>query len=171
MKLRHEDLYPLSAEALFKVFTDRAFYEERFAASGGETEFLHFGPRGGRFVIDIRRHVTMRKGTQIPAFARRFVRDVNVMHTIMEWDLSQGESRRGTCRFEIERLPAEVYGNMHLEPRANGCANRVDLTVHCSIPLVGGKIAEMMGERAGRSLHRDYESTRNYLVRKGLVTA
>ncbi len=171
MKIYHEDIYTLAPGELFAVFTDRAFYEERYAKSEGETEFVHFGPRGGRFVIDVRRHVRMRAGAKIPAIAQRFVRDVNVFHTVMEWDLSKGESHRGTYRFEIERVPVEVAGHMHLEPHAAGARNRIEANVRCSIPLVGGKIAEMLGEKAGGALKKDYESTLAYLRDKGLVTA
>lgn len=171
MKLHHEDLYALPAADLFRVFTDRAFYDARFAKSEGETEYVHFGARGGRFVIDVRRHVRMRSGTHIPALAQRFVRDVNVLHTVMEWDLSKGESHRGTYRFEIERVPVEVTGHMHIEPRASGCAQRLEMNVRCSIPLIGGKIASMVAERAERSLKRDYDNTLAYLRDQGLVTA
>lgn len=171
MKLYHEDLYALPPADLFRVFTDRAFYEDRYAKSEGETEFVHFGPRGGRFVIDVRRHVRMRAGANIPAIAQRFVRDVNVLRTVMEWDLSQGESHRGTYRFEIERVPVEVAGHMHLEPHPAGSRNRIEVNVRCTIPLIGGTIAGMLGERAGKSLKKDYENTVAYLRDKGLVTA
>lgn len=169
MKLHHEDHYAISPAELFRVFTDRDFYERRFAKSEGETEFVHFGPRGGRFVIDVRRHVRMRAGTQVPALAQRFIRDVNVLRTVMEWDLSRGESHRGTYRFEIERVPVEVTGHMHVEPRGAGAVNRLEMNVRCSIPLVGGKIAEMVAERARRSLERDHESTLAYLREAGLL--
>ena len=171
MKLHHEDIYPLPVADMLAVFTSRAFYDDRFASATGEIEFVEFGERGGRFVIDIRRHVAMRPGTHVPAIARKFIRDVNVTHTRMEWDLSKGETHRGTYRFHIEGLPVDISGNMHLEPRAGGCVERVDMTIACSIPLIGGKIASMAGERAEKALARDAENTRKYLRRAGLVTA
>lgn len=171
MKLHHEDSYPLPVADLFAVFTDKSFYEARFSTQGGETEYVEFGPRGGRFYINMRRHVAMKPGAQIPAFARRFVRDVNVLHTVMEWDLSKGETHRGVYRFSIDGVPVEVTGHMHLEPRPDGCVQRVEMHVKCSIPLIGGKIAEMVAERAQKSLQKDYKSTCKYLREKGLIPA
>lgn len=168
MKVHHEDIFPLPVETLFEVFTDRAYYESRFAGNG-ELELVHFGPRGGRFVIDMRRHVVTRPDAKIPPLVKRFVRDVNVLHTVMEWDLSKGDSHRGVHRFRIEGVPLDVVGNMHLEPRPGGCANRMLLEVTCSIPLIGGKIAAMAGERAGRTLTREFNGTMKYLREKGLV--
>jgi len=170
MKVHHEDVYPIGTDALFAVYTDREFYNSRFNAAG-ELEMLHFGERGGRFVIDMKRHVALRSDAKIPPLARKFVRDVNVLHTVLEWDLSQGNSRRGVHRFRIEGVPLEVVGSMHLEPRAAGCANRMVLEVKCSIPLIGGKIAEMAAERAGKTLGKDYDSTMKYLRARGLVQA
>lgn len=170
MKVHHEDIYPVGTDVLFSVYTDRDFYESRFNAAG-ELEMLHFGERGGRFVIDMKRHIKVRPDARIPPIARKFVRDVNVAHTVMEWDLSQGASRRGVHRFRIEGVPLEVVGSMHLEPRATGCANRMVLEVKCSIPLIGGKIAEMAADRAGKTLGKDYISTLKYLRERGLVEA
>jgi hypothetical protein len=170
MKVHHEDLYPLTVDNLFEVFIDKAYYETRFSGSG-ELELLYFGPRGGRFVIDMRRHVVTRPDAKIPPLVKRFVRDVNVIHTVMEWDLSKGESRRGVHRFRVEGVPLEVVGSMHLEPRAAGCANRMVLEVKCTVPLIGGKIAEMAAERAGKTLTKDYNGTMKYLRERGLVQA
>lgn len=170
MKVHHEDIYPVPVDSLFEVFTDRAFYESRFSGSG-ELELVHFGPRGGRFVIDMRRHVVTRPDAKIPPLVKRFVRDVNVVHTVMEWDLSKGDARRGVHRFRIEGMPLEVVGSAHLEPRPAGCANRMVLEVKCSVPLIGGKIAEMAGERAHSTLDKDYKATMKYLRERGLVQA
>ncbi len=174
MKLHHEGLYGIPAADLFRVFTDRAFYEGRFAKSGEDesVEFVHFGPRGNRFVIDVLRHVRMRSNANIPAIAQRFVRDVNVLHSVMEWDVSpQNDSWHGTYRMEIERMPITVTGRMSIEPRSSGCVHHLAMDIHCSVPLIGGKLAAMVGERAERGMKRDHESTLIYLRENRLVTA
>lgn len=171
MKLHHEDNYVLPVADLFAVFTDKAFYEARFNSAHSETEFVEFGPRGGRFIIDVRRHVRVNPESHIPAIARRFVRDVNVLHTVIEWDLSKGDSHRGVHRFQIEGVPVEVTGSMHLEPRAAGSANRMELNIKCTIPLIGGKIADLVGERAKKSLVKDHKATLKYLREHGLIPA
>lgn len=171
-RYHHEDVYPLPVDAMYALFTERTFFEERYRLSGDLTEFIHFGPEGDRFRIDVRRHVQLKPGTQVPALARRFVREKYVLHTRLDWDNRPGlATRTGNYRFEVEGVPVHVTGTMRLAPQGNGSSNHVDVTVDCSVPLVGGKIAEMVGERVEATLGRDYQSTLAYLHRRGLIQA
>lgn len=171
-KYHHEDRYPLPVADMYRLFTDRVFFEERYRLSGDQTEFAWFGPRNGRFIIDVRRHIRLKAGTQVPALARRFVRDVYVLHTQLDWDNSDGLAvRTGNYRFEVEGVPVQVAGTMRLAPQGTGSSNCIDVTIDCNIPLVGGKIAEMVGERVDSTMARDYQSTLRYLREHGLVVA
>ncbi|MFZ5756225.1 MAG: DUF2505 domain-containing protein [Pseudomonadota bacterium] len=171
MKLQHEDRYPLPVEDMFRVFTEKDFYEARYAGTDGRYEFVEFGPRGNTFVIDVKQHMKLRKGTALPAFAQRFVRDENILRTTIEWDMTGGSERRGVHRFRIDGVPVEVQGSMRMSPAADGCRNLIELNVTCSIPLIGGQIARMIAERAGASLKKNHDSTLRYLVARGLVPA
>lgn len=170
-KMLHEDRYPLPVDDMFRVFTTRAFYEDRYSRSDGRYEFLHFGPRSGRFVVDVKQRMSLRAGSELPSFVRRFVREENVLHTVMEWDLQSTASgeRHGVHRFHIDGVPVDVKGTMRMSPQAGGCINRIELNVHCAIPLIGGKIAALLAERAERSLSKNYESTCAWLRTQGLT--
>lgn len=168
MRIQQENAYPVAADALFAVFTDRAYYEAYYARAGQQYEFRHFGPRGDRFVIDVRRHVAMRAGANIPAVAKRFVRDVNVLHTVTEWRRDEQGTHHARYSFSIEGVPVEIAGETSILPRGDiSCLHRIDVKVSCNIPLVGGKIAQMVGERAGSSISKDYEATLAYLREAG----
>ncbi|MFZ5723337.1 MAG: DUF2505 domain-containing protein [Pseudomonadota bacterium] len=172
MKHQHEDRYPLSAEDMYRVFCDRAFYEARYA-KGGRYEFVEFGARGNQFIVDVRQFIALRSDTKIPALARRFVRDENVLRTTIRWNLEPdaGGERRGTHSFRIEGVPVEIDGTMRLVPVSGGCVNHIALDIRCTIPLIGGTVAAMLGERAGRTLARNQESTNRYLRERGLIPA
>lgn len=173
MQLQHEERYPLPAEDIFRVFTDPGFYDARYSGGSARYEFLELGVRGGRFVVDVKQYLKVREGTDLPAIARPFVRAENVLRTTMAWDLApvNGGEYRGTHSFRIEGVPVDVQGTMRLSPLGGGCVNRIALQIRCNVPIVGGKIAAMIGERAGRMLVRNEENTRRYLLDRGLTTA
>lgn len=171
MKLQHADHYPLPVAEMFRIFTTRDFYEARYSAGDSRYEFVEFGPRAGQFIVDVKQHVRLRAGASLPAFAHRFVRDENVLRTVLRWQLAEGAERRGSHSFHIDGVPVTVEGTMSLAPEGAGCVNRIELQVKCSIPLIGGQIARLLGERAERTLVRNYESTCGYLRTAGLVGA
>ncbi|MFP5441437.1 MAG: DUF2505 domain-containing protein [Gammaproteobacteria bacterium] len=172
MRKQHEERYPLSVEEMFRIFTDPAFYEARYSGSSARHEFVALGTRGGQFVCDVRQHLLV-DSNRVPALARKLIREENVLHTRMVWELAAGPNgeRRGNHSFRIEGVPVEVKGTMQLVPDGKGCINRIALDISCSIPLIGGKIAGMLGERADKMLDRNYVNTCRYLKEQGLVIA
>lgn len=173
MKLQHEDRYVLPVDVMFGVFSDPVFYEKRYSGGSARYEFLELGVRGGRFVIDVRQYLRVREGTDLPAVVRPFVRAENVLRTTMIWELAPdlAGAHRGTHSFRIEGVPVDVQGNMRLQPRDGGCVNHIDMEIRCNVPLIGGKIASMIGNRAERMLARNDENTRSYLRERGLASA
>ena len=163
MRIRHQNRYPVAADALYGVFTDRAYYEDYYGRAGGRHEFIEFGPAHGRFVINVRRFMRMKPGAQVPAIARKFVREENVLHIVMDWRQGEHGIHHGTYRYAIEGVPVEISGQSFIEPAGDGCVHRIEAEVKCSIPLVGGKIAAMVGERAEKSRQKDYEAVMAWL--------
>lgn len=167
MKIQQSNAYDISSDALYAVFTDRAYYDAYYGRSEAEYEFVEFGARGGRFIVDVRRHVRLKPGAHVPALVKKFVREVNVLHLVMEWKQGENGVHHGTYRFEIEGMPVDIRGSTFIEPKGTGCVHRMDVNVTCGIPLIGGKIAAMAGERAEKSLTKDYEATLRYLREQG----
>lgn len=172
MRKQHEERYPVSVEEMFRIFTDPAFYEARYSGGSARYEFLELGTRGNQFVCDVRQYLVV-DSNRIPALARKLVREENVLHTRMVWELASGPGgeRRGSHSFRIDGVPVEVKGTMRLAPEGKGCVNHIALEISCSIPLIGGKIAGMLGDRADRMLDRNYVNTCRYLKDQGLTTA
>jgi hypothetical protein len=167
MKLHRENAYPVAPGVLYGVFTDRAYYESALARGGDEWEFVEFGPRGKAFVVNTRRHIRLRNSASVPALARKFVREVNVMHTVSEWTDAGDGRYTGRYSFEFEGVPVTIAGRLRIEPRGAGCVHLIDVDVDCSIPLIGGKIAAMMAERAEKSMLREYEEMCAWLRAQG----
>lgn len=171
MKIHRENTYPLPMEQLFNVLTDRAYLECSYAKNGADCEFVECGARDGKFIIDVRRKIQINKGADIPALVRKFVRDEIMLETIMTWEQCSGGVYSGTYRFSAAGIPVDLFGNMYLEPRDEGCVHFMDVNVKCTIPLLGGKISDLVGERVGKILQKDYENTLAYLRDAGLIKA
>lgn len=171
MKIHQENFYPLDVEQLFNVFTDKTYFEKFYSKGDGSFEFMECGERNGKFVIHVRRNIPLKKGADIPALVKKFIGDAVVLHTTMEWEKTRDNIFRGTYRFSADGVPVEVSGSMGLEPVEGGCVHRMDVNITCSIPLIGGKIAAMAGERAEKILQKDYAKTTAYLQDAGLIHA
>ncbi len=170
MNIHQENFYPLDVAQLFKVFTDKAYFKEFYSKGDGNFEFMECGERNGKFIIHVRRDIPLKKGADIPSLVKKFLGNVVVLHTIMEWENFQKNNIfRGTYRFSVDGVPIDVSGSMRLDPVDGGCVHRMDVNISCSIPLVGGKIAAMAGERAEKILQKDYAKTTAYLQDVGLI--
>ena len=54
-------------------------------------------------------------------------------------------------------VPVSIKGTMVLSGDAKGCTNTVVLDVTSSIPLIGKKLAEFVGETAAAEGQKEYE--------------
>lgn len=168
----HDEHYPLATEALFRVFTDPAFYEERYTSDRTRHQFIELGERDGQFIIDVRQFLIV-DHARMPALLRKLARNENVLHTRMVWELKPGAdgSYRGTHSLHVDGVPVNVKGSMKLVPEGAGCVNHLRLDISSSIPLIGGKIAEFIAGKAEGALVKNYQHTRRYLAARGLVPA
>ncbi len=168
----HDERYPISTQALFGVFTDRAFYEARYTSNRTRHEFLELGEKNGQFVIDVRQFIVVDL-QRVPVLLRKLARSENVLRTRMVWDVKPGADGgyRGTHSFHVDGVPVNVGGSMQLMPDGAGCINRIRLDISSSIPLIGGKVAGFVAEKAEGALTKNYQQTRRYLAERGLAPA
>lgn len=166
---RHQD-YQLPAQQLLTVLTDRSFFEERHAMSGDiQFRFDAFGEQADGFLIRILRDVDIPMD-KVPSFARRFVGNNKTLVQEFLWVERNSLPYRAHYRVAFGKVPVEVHGEVTIT-EVNGVAHQHVLAeVKSSVPLVGKKLAAMVGERVDRALDSDYRSTLKYLRQQGLIS-
>lgn len=105
-------------------------------------------------------HVTISSSrklpAEIPSAARKFVGDsitIEEVHTWSHPDLDG--TRHGTVRASFGGAPMSVDGTLTL--RADGTGSVLDVVIHSksSVPLVGGKLEQVVGDQFMRALRRE----------------
>jgi hypothetical protein len=166
---RYQD-YPLAAEQLLAVLTDRHFFEARHAMSGvDDFHFDAFGEQPDGFLIRILRDIEI-PVDKVPSFARRFVSGNSTLVQEFLWFERQRQPYRARYRFALGKVPVEVRGEMTLAEREGIARQHLLVQVHSSVPLIGNKLAAMVGERVDKALDSDYRATLKYLRERGLVS-
>lgn len=95
---------------------------------------------------------------EIPAAARRFVGSSIQIDEVHRWSHPQTDGRRrGTVRATFGGAPMSVDGTLELRP--DGAGSVLDVVIHSksSVPLVGGKLEQVVGDQFMRALRKEQQ--------------
>lgn len=94
----------------------------------------------------------------IPSAARRFVGDSIQVDEVHRWSHAQADGRRhGTVHATFGGAPMSVEGTLELRPEGTGSALEVVIHSRSSVPLVGGKLEQVVGEQFMRALRKEQQ--------------
>jgi hypothetical protein len=136
--IHHELVYPgASVDEVAAMLGDPAFRKAVAEYQGTLRNDVSVEPRGsGRKVV-----VDLVHGTdRVPSFARKFVGDeINI---VSEEDWSS--DTEADVFVTIPGKPGEMKGTSRLDEVGDGVVHTYDLAVKVGIPLVGGKIEDLI---------------------------
>lgn len=139
-KISHDLVYPgASVEDVFAMATDPAF-RERVADHQGvvRREVKVAGDLPARTV-----EVEFAHGTdRVPGFARKFVGDEIPIVQVETWTATDA----ATIEVRIPGKPGDMKGSARIAQRGADVVETVDLAVQVKIPLVGGKIEDLIAD-------------------------
>jgi len=99
-------------------------------------------------------------GTErVPSFARRFVGDEIPIVQTENWRDAAAE-----IRVEIPGKPGDVKGSARIVQRGDDVVESVELTVKVGIPLVGGKIEELIAGLLVKALNAEHKVGEKWLI-------
>jgi hypothetical protein len=95
----------------------------------------------------------------LPGFAKKVLSPKQHVTQTDVWSGADSKGRRsGTFAVQAKGAPVRLQGTLQLVPRgAKGCTNTTEVTVECNVPLIGGKIADLVANDTRRAL--DHEQT------------
>lgn len=165
---RHHD-FSLPAPALLEVLTSQRYFESRFAMSGIEDyHFEAFDESRDGLMIRILRDLEL-SGGNMPSFARRFLGKQYTLVQEFLWTKRDEPPYRARYRFALGNIPVEVHGDVEIEDVDGHARQHYRVRVKSSMPLVGRKLEQLVGERVGKALDSDYRGTLRFLKQEGFI--
>lgn len=143
-RVRAELVYPgTDVEQLFALLHDAAFREAVLDYQGVLRRQATV--EGSRVLLDYAHGVD-----RVPSFAKKFVGEEIPIRQEEDWQGAAAE-----VRVTIPGKPGEMTGTRRLEQRGEDAVEVADMAVKVSIPLVGGKIEELIAGLLNRAMHAE----------------
>ena len=145
---------------VIKMFSDKAYFERKYKDLGfGNIEVLEHSTDGKKFKIKVR-YSARNEAPMIPDFAKKFLGETNVVTQTDSWDI---EKKTGRLEAEIRGVPVKVSADMSLKDEGAGSANSLKWTISCGIPLLGGKLEQVVAGDIQAKAKSDVAKSREIL--------
>jgi hypothetical protein len=159
-RLVHEMTYDAPVDAVAAMLSDPAFREEVCRAIEAVSYSVSIDGDVDAKVVEI----SMELPTEgIPSFAKKFVGNTTTIVQSEDWK----SPTKGDVHVTIPGKPGAMAGTATLEERDGGTVEIVDLEITVKIPLVAGKIEELIAKLLRSSLKAENRTGRVYLGRQG----
>lgn len=141
MKISANHRYLHSTDALYSMFTDSKEIKAKQKALGArKIRVLECKKESDGANVRFVRELPI----DVPDLLSRFLQPWNSVEQSERWRSLDGEIFRSELTIDVANVPVTVGGTLKLKPVDDGCVNQVRLTVDCSLPFVGKKLAEFI---------------------------
>lgn len=145
MKLQHSVRYDAPVADVHAMLTDPAFREKASLALGAET--VDVSVDDGAVRIEM-----VQPNTDIPAFARAFAGDTTRAVQAELWT-----GRTADLTVTTPGKPAGVHGTRRLVADGDGTLDTFEGEAKAKVPLIGGKIEQLMGQKLREGWDAEHE--------------
>ena len=153
MEVKDLHQYRKDVEEVFKFFSEPDTIQAKYEGIGARNiKILECSESGGSYLVKIEREVP----SDVPGILQKFLGAWNKVVQTEQWQLQEDGIRTCDLKVDIVGVPVNVSGAMTLRPEGEGCVNDVRLTVSCSIPLVGKKLAEFVAGDTKKSMDAEH---------------
>lgn len=140
MQFADKHTFDQPAATVLKMFSDKAYFERKYKELGfRDIQVLEHSVDAKRFRIKVR--YTAPNSAPLPDFAKKFLGETNTVVQSDAWDL---ERKTGRLEAEIKGVPVKVSADMRLADEGAGSANTLKWSLSCGIPLIGGKLEQVV---------------------------
>lgn len=159
MKFDDKHTFDKPAATVLKMFSDKAYFERKYKELGWRNvAVLDHSVDAKKFRIKVR--YTAPNSAPVPDFAKKFLGETNEVTQTDSWDL---EKKTGRLEAEIKGVPVKVAADMKLVDEGAGSANKLSWNLSCGIPLLGGKLEDLVAGDIKAKARTDLAKTREIL--------
>jgi hypothetical protein len=160
--IEHRTSSSYSAARVYAVLTDEEFLRARLKQLGGKrSELTAFSPANGGIRYSLRQIID---AEHIPSVARALIRGDLVIERTESWTGGDGEYG-GTVEASVPGAPGSVDAVTSLLDTAGGSELVLAGTVKIDMPLVGGKLEDLIVKQLTALLRAEAQFTQDWLDR------
>jgi hypothetical protein len=144
MRYEATHTYDRPAHEVFAALTDFAAMKAKYEALGHRDVTLVTRDEAddGAVTVVTKRVVPL----DVPGFAKKVLKPTNDVTQTDAWSAPDADgARTGTFTADAKGVPVKIAGTLALAPAEAGATNTIRVTVECKIPLIGGKVADLVG--------------------------
>lgn len=169
MKVELTYHYDVPSEQLIATLTDKGYYESRYRmnqpASQGRFDTWDESDTG--LTIGIVKEVPINLD-KLPAALKPFLSSSMDLTLDMLW-IDCGRAHRADkatadCRMHLGKAPLKIDGRMKISDQQGKAQQVWQLTLSCSVPLVGKKLLEKAAPKVRKLLDGEYQAVSDYLA-------
>jgi hypothetical protein len=160
MEVRDQHAFTQDVDTVFKHFCDSEKVKRKHETlSARNINLVQFDAEETCLNVIIEREVP----ADIPRAMKKFLDEWNMITRTETWTGTLGESYQCDVAIDIHGVPVTINGTMELKAEGEGCVNSVFLDVKCGIPLIGKKLAKLVGGHAKKSIQEEYRQIQDEL--------
>lgn len=154
--------YPSSVQAVLDAFADERYWLARLDASAGEGRLDQL-TRDRDGAVTVRTTEVLGSDTLPPLVRQVYPGDLRVERS-ERWSAVSGGSSTATVTGAVPGAPVKLSGNGLLCPAQAGSRLALTASVEVRIPLLGGKIEEMLGGQLSELIAFEQRFTTEWLA-------
>jgi hypothetical protein len=159
--LEHRSTFAVTADIVFQTLVDKAFLTERLNDIGGKNAaLLDHSHDGDRVTFRMRQGVD---ASRLPGAVRSMLSGDLVVEREERWQ-ADGDAYAGTSRVAITGVPGEIQGRQRIAGTDAGATLVITAQVRVNIPLIGGKLEDVVAEQVGKLLATEGEYAEKWLA-------
>lgn len=162
MKFTDEHIYDAPLATVEKMYFDTGFCPRKYAELGLENiEIVSSSDAPATFHVSCR--FLMEPTLTLPGFIRKILPGGERI-AVQQSDHWNTLTRKGYLDIQLLALdPVHIHCDMSLEEHPRGAVNRMNWTVECKVPLLGGKLADFLGKDIQQKSAHDLEASKAIL--------
>ncbi len=140
MQHKEKSVFPKKSDVVIKMFTDKEYFLNKYKNLGAKNiQLLEHKKDGDKFSIKVSREVPA--DVPLPSFAQKFI---SANMTVVQQDSWDAKTKKGRLDINIKGIPATITCDMELKDEGAGSVNHLNWTVKVGIPLIGGKLEQVL---------------------------
>ncbi|EDY85737.1 conserved hypothetical protein [gamma proteobacterium HTCC5015] len=164
MAIKLDNHYPLSPRELFEIYTDKGFYEKRYAGAGvDQYTFESFQARDDGFDIHIEINPPIEIPSGVPKAARKLVPERQKTKYSAIWTIHSDDHMEALYTYDVQGKPIKVVGQRILQAHSEGTHNQGAFNIECQIPVFGKLLANLLEERVQKEMEADEAAVQEYI--------
>lgn len=150
-KFSNTDQYDADLDAMWAMQTTKEWWQAKYESLGATNiEFTTFDASDTSFTIVSERDAP----ADLPGFAKKIVGDTNHVTQTEKWTRN-ADAATATIEILVKNVPGGTTGTMSITPSGDGTVWQSDFDIKVSIPMVGGKLEDVLKKEYGSNFKQE----------------